>query len=90
MLIEQRGLDEVFTLARSLTLRFAGIGIVDARAASLAPLGMIGQRECDEMARAGGTATPEAISAVLAGGRSRGQFTSEGTAAALVGPRPDG
>ena len=52
--MEQRGLDEVFALARSATLRFAGIGTVDAEAASLATSGMIEAQEFDEVARAGG------------------------------------
>lgn len=54
LLMQQRGLDEVFALARSSTLRFAGIGIVDAQAASLATSGMIEPQEYDEVARAGG------------------------------------
>ena len=54
VLMAQRGVDEVFALARSSTLRFAGIGIVDGHAASLATSGMIEPHEFDEVARAGG------------------------------------
>ena len=54
VLIAQRGIAEVFALARSATLRFAGIGIVDGHAASLATSGMIEPHEFDEVAGAGG------------------------------------
>ncbi len=54
VLMAQRGIDEVFALARSSTLRFAGIGIVDGNGASLATSGMIEPHEFDEVARAGG------------------------------------
>ena len=54
VLMAQRGIADVFALARSATLRFAGIGIVDGHAASLATSGMIEPGEFDEVARAGG------------------------------------
>jgi len=54
VLMAQRGIEEVFALARSATLRFAGIGIVDGHAASLATSGMIEPQEFDVVARAGG------------------------------------
>jgi DNA-binding transcriptional regulator LsrR (DeoR family) len=54
VLMAQRGIADVFALARSATLRFAGIGIVDGHAASLATSGMIEPAEFDEVARAGG------------------------------------
>ena len=54
VLMAQRGIADVFALARSATLRFAGIGIVDGHAASLATSGMIEPHEFDEVARAGG------------------------------------
>ena len=54
VLMAQRGIDEVFALARSSTLRFVGIGTVDGSAASLATSGMIEPQEFDEIARAGG------------------------------------
>ncbi len=54
VLMAQRGVAEVFALARSATLRFAGIGLVDGHAASLATSGMIEPAEFDEVARAGG------------------------------------
>ena len=54
VLMAQRGIDEVFALARSATLRFAGIGIVDGQAASLATSGMIEPHEFDEVAKSGG------------------------------------
>lgn len=54
VLMAQRGIKDVFALARSATLRFAGIGIVDGHAASLATSGMIEPAEFDEVARAGG------------------------------------
>ncbi len=54
VLMAQRGVAEVFALARSATLRFVGIGAVDGHAASLATSGMIETHEFDEVARAGG------------------------------------
>lgn len=54
VLMAQRGVEEVFAMARSSTLRFAGIGIVDGHAASLATSGMIEPHEFDEVAGAGG------------------------------------
>ena len=45
LLLQQRGPDEVLALARSSTLRFAGIGIVDAQAASPATSGMLAPQE---------------------------------------------
>lgn len=54
VLMAQRGIDEVFALARGSTLRFVGIGIVDGSGASLATSGMIEPQEFDEVARAGG------------------------------------
>lgn len=54
VLMAQRGIDDVFSLARSATLRFTGIGIIDGHAASLATSGMIEPHEFDEVARAGG------------------------------------
>ena len=54
ILMAQRGIEEVFALARSATLRFTGIGIVDVRNASLATSGMIEPQEFEEVARAGG------------------------------------
>lgn len=54
VLMAQRGIDEVFALARSATLRFVGIGIVDGHAASLATSGMIEPAEFNEVSRAGG------------------------------------
>ncbi len=54
VLMAQRGIDEVFALARGSTLRFVGIGIVDGGGASLATSGMIEPQEFDEVARAGG------------------------------------
>ncbi|HEX4766735.1 MAG TPA: sugar-binding transcriptional regulator [Lichenihabitans sp.] len=54
VLMAQRGIDEVFALARSATLRFVGIGIVDGHEASLATSGMIEPHEFDEVASAGG------------------------------------
>ena len=54
VLMAQRGIDVVFALARSSTLRFVGIGIVDGNGASLATSGMIEPQEFDEVARAGG------------------------------------
>ena len=54
VLMAQRGIEEVFALARSATLRFAGIGIVDGHSASLATSGMIEPHEFEEVARAGG------------------------------------
>lgn len=54
VLMAQRGVADVFALARSATLRFAGIGIVDGHAASLATSGMIEPHEFDEVVRAGG------------------------------------
>ena len=54
VLMAQRGIDEVFALARSATLRFAGIGVVDAQQASLGTSGMIEPGEFDEVVRAGG------------------------------------
>ncbi len=54
VLMAQRGIDEVFALARSATLRFVGIGTVDAHGASLATSGMIEPQEFDEVARSGG------------------------------------
>lgn len=54
VLMAQRGIDEVFALARSATLRFVGIGIVHGSAASLAMSGMIEPHEFDEVARRGG------------------------------------
>ncbi len=54
VLMAQRGVEGVFALARSATLRFTGIGIVDGHAASLATSGMIEPAEFDEVARAGG------------------------------------
>ncbi len=54
VLMAQRGIDEVFALARSATLRFVGIGIVDGHAASLATSGMIEPHEFDAVFRAGG------------------------------------
>ena len=54
VLMAQRGIDEVFDLARSASLRFVGIGTVDGSAASLATSGMIETQEFDDVARAGG------------------------------------
>lgn len=54
VLMAQRGIDEVFALARSATLRFVGIGIVDGHVASLATSGMIEPHEFDDVASAGG------------------------------------
>ncbi len=54
VLMAQRGIDEVFALARSATLRFVGIGTVDGQDASLATSGMIEPQEFEEVARAGG------------------------------------
>ncbi len=54
LLMAQRGLEQVFALARSSTLRFAGIGTADSEAASLATSGMIEPQEYDAVARAGG------------------------------------
>lgn len=54
VLMAQRGIDGVFALARSATLKFAGIGTVDGQAASLATSGMIEPHEFDEVARSGG------------------------------------
>ena len=54
VLMAQRGISEVFALARDATLKFAGIGIVDAHEASLGTSGMIEPEEFDEVARAGG------------------------------------
>ena len=54
VLMAQRGVGEVLALARSATLRFTGIGLVDGRAASLAASGMVEPAEFDGVARAGG------------------------------------
>ncbi len=54
VLMAQRGIEDVFALARSATLRIAGIGIIDGHAATLATSGMIEPHEFDEVARAGG------------------------------------
>ncbi len=54
VLMAQRGVEGVFALARSATLRFTGIGLVDGRAASLAASGMVEPAEFDGDARAGG------------------------------------
>jgi DNA-binding transcriptional regulator LsrR (DeoR family) len=54
VLMAQRGVEEVFALARGATLRFTGIGVVDGHAASLGASGMIEPAEFDEVARAGG------------------------------------
>lgn len=54
VLMAQRGVSQVLALARSATLRFTGIGLVDGRAASLAASGMIKPAEFDRVARAGG------------------------------------
>ncbi len=54
VLMAQRGVEEVFALARDATLRFTGIGIVDGHAASLATSGMVEPSEFEEVARAGG------------------------------------
>ncbi len=54
VLMAQRGVGEVVALARSATLRFTGIGLVDGSAASLGLSGMIEAEEFDEVARAGG------------------------------------
>ena len=54
VLMAQRGIDEVFALARSATLRIAGIGVVDGHAASLATSGMVEPQEFEEVAAAGG------------------------------------
>lgn len=54
VMVAQRGIDEIFALARSATLRFVGIGTADGSGASLATSGMIEPQEFDEVARAGG------------------------------------
>ena len=54
VMVAQRGIDQIFALARSATLRFVGIGTVDGSGASLATSGMIEPQEFDEVARAGG------------------------------------
>ena len=54
VLMAQRGIDEVFALARSSTLRFVGIGTVDGSGASLGASGMIEPQEFDDVASAGG------------------------------------
>ena len=54
VLMAQRGIEEVFALARNATLRFTGIGIVDGCAASLATSGMIEPQEFEDVVRAGG------------------------------------
>ena len=54
ILMAQRGVGEVLALARSATLRFTGIGLVDGDVASLASSGMIEPHEFDEVVRAGG------------------------------------
>ncbi|WP_237477135.1 sugar-binding transcriptional regulator [Lichenibacterium dinghuense] len=54
VLMAQRGVEEVFALARGASLRFTGIGTVDGHAASLGMSGMIEPEEFDEAARAGG------------------------------------
>ncbi len=53
VLMAQRGIDEVFALARSATLRFVGIGTVGPEA-SLGTSGMIEPHEFAEVARNGG------------------------------------
>lgn len=53
IMVAQRGIDEIFALARSATLRFVGIGTADG-SGSLATSGMIEPQEFDEVARAGG------------------------------------
>lgn len=54
VMMAQRGVADVFALARGASLRFTGIGVVDGHAASLGTSGMIEPHEFDEVARAGG------------------------------------
>ena len=54
VVMAQRGVEEVFALARGASLRFVGIGTVDGHAASLGTSGMIEPAEYKEIARAGG------------------------------------
>lgn len=54
LFLAQRGIDEVFDLARQASLRFVGIGTVDSDDASLAASGMIEREELAEIKRAGG------------------------------------
>lgn len=54
VIVAQRGIDAIFALARSATLRFVGIGTVDGSGTSLGTSGMIEPQEFDEVARAGG------------------------------------
>ena len=54
VLMAQRGIEQVFDLARRATLRLVGIGTVDSDDASLASSGMIEGEELAEIKRAGG------------------------------------
>lgn len=54
VLMAQRGIDDVFDLARSATLNLVGIGTVVSDDASLAASGMIEREELAAVARAGG------------------------------------
>lgn len=54
VLMTQRGIDDVFALARNATLRLVGIGTVEGHDASLAASGMLERHELAEIERAGG------------------------------------
>ena len=55
VLLEQRGVREVFDMARQASLKFVGIGTVDAQS-QLVLSGMIESRKIEEIAADGGTA----------------------------------
>lgn len=54
VMMAQRGVEEVYALARKATLHLVGIGVVDSRVASLATSGLIEEQEFEEVAAAGG------------------------------------